>query len=149
VNPETVAHISGTQRFLRVLLNASAIEGVRLNSIKLHLNGNVSAAQVTAHVWWDKDKSGTVNAGDVELGNGGFGSGDVTISGSPLFTIAAGGREDLVITIQLSSSATAGNVVGVEVSALSFVGATGAVSTLGISPTGAVPVASTTWPITT
>lgn len=148
LNDHDHVHSGATGKvILRVALTA-AIESVRVESVKVHLSGNVSASAITVHLWWDKDKSGTVNAGDVELGtNATFASGDVTFSASPLMTVGTGSPEHLLVVIDISGSAALDSTCGIEVSLASFLGASGSASTLGIIPTGTFPMSSPTVPV--
>jgi hypothetical protein len=143
VNAQNPLERASTGNLMLRLNATAAVESVRVDAVKVHLLGDISAGTVTAHLWWDKDKSGTLNAGDAELGaSATFAAGDVTFSASPLLTVAAGSQENLLVVIDISAGAALGSTCGVEVTASSFVTALGIVSTLGIIPSGSFAMTS-------
>jgi len=143
LNPEEHVHEMVITKMLRVALTAG-VEGASVTAIKVHLTGTMagSGAVVNVALWRDLNASDEVDDGDIQIAVLNFGSGDVTFSGSPLFTISAGSTERLIVRINITVGGYAGNTVGVELTSASFVTATGATTTLGLSPTGSFPLGS-------
>lgn len=143
INPESVVHQQTVTYMLRIALTA-AVESASITSIKVHLNGNVPGAQVNVALWRDYNQNDIVDGADTQISVQSFGSGDVTWSGSPLFTVSAGTTERLIVRVNVVNTGYIGNTIGAELSAASFVTATGATSGLGLSPSGTFPVSATT-----
>lgn len=133
-------------KMIRITFSA-AVEGVGITALKVHMLGNVTGSVINVAAWWDVNKDDDVTGADTQLGLSTFGSGDVTFSGSPLLNIAAGGNERIIIRILVTSSAYAYKTVGVELTSVSFLTASGATSGLGITPSGTFPITSPAVPI--
>jgi hypothetical protein len=149
-NPNPYIERAVFQQTLRIELTASSIEAVQLASVTLRLNGNVSGSHAEAHFWWDVNKNGITSTGegDIDYGDHGFGSGDVTFSGSPLLTVPSGQTVHLIVTLYIYPAAPLGRTAGVQVTAAGSLPSTGATSGLAITPTGSFALASDLVPIT-
>ncbi len=142
INPESQVHQATITYMLRIALTAT-VEAASVTSIKVHQNGNAPGGHVSVSLWRDLNQNDLVDGADTLFSVQTFASGDVTWSGSPLLTVSAGTTERLIVRVNVDTGYL-GSTVGVEVSAASFVAATGATSGLGLSPSGTFPVSATT-----
>ena len=146
INPEEHVHENVITKMLLVTLTAG-VENVNLNSFRVHLNGNVSNSIVNVALWWDENKNSEVDGIDVQYGVISFSAGDVTFSGSPLKTIAAGTTEYFIVRINIVDSNQQGSTAGVRVTSAGHIGATGVTSGLAITTTGSFALEAETVPV--
>jgi hypothetical protein len=114
----------------------ATLEPITVSSLTLSASGtgNDQAAISAVRLWLDADQDGVLDiVGDVALGLAqtyALDDGRVTINFAPR-TIAAGGREDLLVVYDLSGSASAGSSFAVSV--------TGGGDVTATAPSGIVP----------
>ncbi|UCE73404.1 MAG: Ig-like domain-containing protein [Methanomassiliicoccales archaeon] len=108
--------LQGDTNVLMERLTLTAASGtVNVTSIKVTLSGTGSDGDISAVTLYDDtDDSGTLTAGDIQLGTGTFSAGTKTFSGLWI-TVYPGTPENLLIVFNVSATATVGDTVGCRI----------------------------------
>lgn len=144
-NPPDGGALAGATNMpvLQLELQVGAIEDVIINSLTVHATGTTDdSTDITrVRVYKDADGDGGVGAGDTELASGQYSVDDGgLIFGSVGLVIVAGQTANLLITYDVAATAQSGSTFGTYIANAVEIGATGAVSSLGIPATGTFPI---------